>query len=93
MKLDAKYDRFIGQKVLVNFTITEYRGRKSKSYHISDEDMVISLIKSEATLDKLTCRIWLPNTMGTMDAVSNRLNIHVDEQTDGSFEVTKLNIG
>lgn len=93
MKLDTKYDTFVGQKVLVDVTPREYKGFSCDKYDLNKDDTTISAIKVEAEKVGLHLRVWLPRTMGTMDYRMDCLNVHVEEQEDGTFQVTRINLG
>jgi hypothetical protein len=93
MTLLNKYDRFVGQTVSVVETVQEYKGKQYKEYDVSPDDTVIAEIKAEAALGKLSVRVWLPDTIGTMDLRNDRINVHIDKQEDGNYKITSLNIG
>jgi hypothetical protein len=93
MKLDKKFDSFLGKEVLVKITPREYKGFNCDKYDVSEEDITISSLRAEALKDGLSLRVWFPRSRGTMDARSDRLNVHIDEQKDGTFQITRINIG
>jgi len=93
MNLDKKFDSFLGKEVLVKITPREYKGFNCDKYDVSEEDMTIPSLEAEALKDGLSLRVWLPHMMGTMDYRLDRLNVHIDEQKDGTFQITRINIG
>jgi hypothetical protein len=90
------FDKYLGRKVLVDEakTTTKIFGRDDErsTYAISKKDKVIADIKKKVGED-MHVRVWLPNTVGTMEIRDDRLNIHVDKQEDGSFEIAKIYVG
>jgi hypothetical protein len=91
------FESFVGKTVLVNKT-TETAKIGGKEYSnprckISNEDVVIAEVCEVATKHSLRCRVWLPGTIGTMDYRLDRLNVKVEEQTDGSFQITRIYFG
>jgi len=90
----SNFDKYVGQKVLLTETkktieLESIGKRKYTSYSIAPEDTVIAEIKSLHS----NTRVWLPGTMGTMDYNPSRFNVHIEEQADGSFEITRINFG
>lgn len=81
--IDKKYDRFVGKKLAV-VTI----GSEPYTYQdVDDKDPTLLEIESEAAGDGFIVRVWLPNTIGTMDYNLNRVNVRVND--DGVI----LNLG
>lgn len=90
----AGFEKYVGKKVLVNETkrtldLKILGPQEFIKYDIADEDTVIKEIQAAHS----HVRVWLPNTMGTMDYRLDRLNVTVAKQDDGSFEITKVYLG
>ena len=89
------FDSFIGKKVLVKETKVKITllgiEEEVSEYNISDDDTTIADIRKVA--GKLPMRVWLPDTVGTMDVQGNRLNVRVEKQDDASYEVTRIYFG
>ena len=88
------FDKYVGQKVLLIGTkktieLESIGKHEYTNYDIAPEDTVIA----EITSLHPNCRVWLPGTMGTCDYNLSRLNVHVEEQADGSFEIVRVNFG
>jgi hypothetical protein len=79
--------------VLVTEITEKYKGKQYKRLEVAGDDTGLIGIKTEAATDGFHLRIWLPGTIGTMDLRGDRINVHVDEQEDGTYKVTSLNIG
>lgn len=58
-------------------------------YELDENDPVIAEIKTKHS----KVRVWLPNTMGTMDHVLTRLNIHIDKNDAGDYVISKVRYG
>lgn len=90
---NSQFDKYVGRKVLVKETQETIKiGGKDYdhiNYEIETGDTVVAEIQKEYP----KVRVWLPNTMGTMDYRLDRLNVHIEKQTDGSFVVTRMNFG
>jgi hypothetical protein len=91
-------EHYVGQKVSVTETkkiihLKTIGDQEFAEYDVADDDTTISKLREEMKHSELHLRLWLPNTSGTTDYRMDRLNVHVDKQDDGSFEITKVNIG
>jgi hypothetical protein len=64
--------------------------RKYVDYKLDPADPVIAEIKA---LVPGKLRIWLPNTMGTMDFVPTRVNVKIEKNADDAFVVSKVYLG
>jgi hypothetical protein len=84
---------FVGRAVAVEETNGEImldrvnKTVKYVDYKIADGDPVYEELKSKAGAN---LRVWLPNTMGTMDYNLTRVNAKDDA---GVFRITKVNLG
>ena len=59
-----------------------------------DADMTIVQMQKVAKDNGLRLRVWFPESMGTMDFRTDRVNAHVVKAKDGTYRVTKkFNIG
>jgi hypothetical protein len=52
-------------------------------------DPTIAEMQEVAKKNGLKLRIWFPNTFGTMDARSDRMNVRVEKGADGKYRVSK----
>jgi hypothetical protein len=90
------FDKFLGQKVSVDESSTEAElfGKKRifLRYEISKSDTVIAELRKEAG-DNTRVRVWLPNTIGTHDYRLDRINVKIEKQGDGSYEITRIYFG
>lgn len=94
-ELKTGFEKYLGKTVLVDESkrTMEFKSigtREFTEYKIADEDTVIKELKAEAG-GKV--RVWLPTSMGTMDYRLDRLNVRVEKQNDGSFQITKVYFG
>lgn len=92
----TQFDKFIGEKVLVNKSTETYkflgRDRETTVYKIEDGQSVIEILTKEVKDAGFQLRIWLPMSLGTMDFRTDRVNVHIDEKS-GTFQITGINIG
>lgn len=91
------FTNYIGSKVLVDesdqiIELNTLGTRTYKKYSINSNDKIIDEIKAKAKEQNLIFRLWLPSTIGTMDARGDRLNVRV-AKVDDEFEITKVYIG
>lgn len=90
---NSQFDKYLGRKVLVKET--------SETLKIGDEDYDFTnceiepseTVVSEIQKEHSHVRVWLPGTMGTMDYRLDRLNVHIEKQADGSYEITEVDLG
>lgn len=90
---NSQYDKYLGRKVLVNETkeTLKIAGKDYDHTHceLDANDTVVSEIQKEHS----NVRVRLPGTMGTMDYRLDRLNVHIEKQADGSYEITEVDLG
>lgn len=93
-KIDTEFQKYIGAKVLVDEGVSEVKlfGKMEKfpTYEINKNDTIVAEIKNQYKDGRV--RVWLPNTMGTMDVKNNRLNVRIAKVGD-SFEITRVYFG
>ena len=56
---------------------------------LDDQNPVIEAINEAARDNGLILRVWLPDTMGTMDHKANRVNIRISKDDDGKWRIRK----
>ena len=87
---------FVGRAVAVEETNGEIvlervkRTVKYVDYKIVDGDPVYEELKAKAGKN---LRVWLPNTMGTMDYNLNRVNAYIEKDADGVFKIARVSLG
>jgi len=90
--------QFMHQKIEVTERIDKLViGGKEKTFQtilVADNDPMIVALEAAAKAEGLYLRILMPNTMGTMDYHTNRLNVHIREAPDAShYRIEGLIIG
>lgn len=94
MDLAKAFNKFSGREVTVTETSENHNGRSYTRAEITGNDATISEIRAEAAAMGLELRVWLPNSMGTMDYRTNRLNIKIAKEDDGKYRIqNSFNIG
>lgn len=93
MKLDAKYDQFIGTVVHVEESTYERNGETYPHYDIDDDQEALKGLFVEAVKNSYKTRVWLPNRLGTCDYRLDRLNVHIEKQKDGTWTIASLSLG
>lgn len=94
---NSQFDKFVGRKVLVietSHTMFLRALNKDIDYlecNLDPSETVVADLEKESGNSNI--RVWLPGTMGTMDYRSDRLNIHILKQADGSFQVDRVIYG
>lgn len=93
------FKAFIGDKVLIDKSYKEYNSealglRLYSQYELSKKDLTVAKIKSLADYYELKFRLWLPMSIGTMDFVNDRLNVHVQQKDDTEeYYIKEINLG
>jgi len=91
------FEKYLGTKVLVNESehVENIGGKECGCtiYDIAAEDTSLNELTAEAKGRGLQVRTWLPNTIGTMELRDDRLNVRIEKQDSGSFEITRVYIG
>jgi hypothetical protein len=90
------FEKYIGKTVKViesdEVVSLETRTFTVKGFKISPEETIIDEIKEIAKSEDLVCRIWLPNTIGTMDVRRDRLNVKIKKSGE-DFIIYDMRIG
>jgi len=94
--MESEFNFFVGRKVAVTETketihLASLGDREFTTCEIAPEETLIKEISEVAGTDYI--RVWLPGVLGTCDVRPNRLNVHIDKMTDGSYELTHINWG
>lgn len=93
------FQRFVGRKVDVDVKTLEFKSNrggppvKYNSYQVLDDDETMRDVRELVETCNMKLRVWMPNTVGTMDIDGERVNVHIDAGEDGSYSVTKVYIG
>lgn len=85
------YDNFIGRDVNVKETLYEYEGKQYSRILEDDFDPAIREIKKLANGEVV--RVWMPNTAGTMEMNPTRVNVNLEKNKGGKYEITKIWFG
>lgn len=86
-------EQYIGRQVTVSEETKELQilgvYRTFQNYTLVEEDPTIKEIRAAHPY----VRVWLPNTMGTMDLRNDRLNVHVGKDESGTWVIQNLQWG
>lgn len=100
MTASKEFNKFAGREVGVTETPfkTEFKnlGITYEGVHveIQKDDPAITELTTAVQAAGLRLRLWLPNTMGTMDFRRDRLNVHVAKEADGKYRIQpNFNLG
>jgi len=89
----AQFDQFVGREVMVTKSHRTLKIGAEEielpEYTLASDDTVIKEIEGMWS----DVRVWLPNTMGTMDYVTGRLNVYVTEGEGGKYTISKVDFG
>lgn len=95
MNASKEFNKFAGREVGV--TETPFK-TEFKNLGITYEGVRVEINKDDPAITELTAavkavglhlRLWLPDTMGTMDYRLDRLNVHVRKEDDGKYRIQK----
>jgi hypothetical protein len=92
--LTRLFNKFAGREVLMTETTqTRKVAGQDVTYTTvsptNPKDPVIEEMNQLAKNNGLKLRVWFPNTFGTMDARSDRMNVRVEKEADGKYRVSK----
>jgi hypothetical protein len=86
------FNRFVGREVELQETIHQMTiGGKAfeiPEYKLVENQPVIEELRGVTELYGLQLRLWLPDTVGTMEVNTNRVNMHVDKSGDGKYRIS-----
>lgn len=85
--LASSFNKFAGREVSVTEKTQDYKGRSYTTAEYDTNDAAITEIRAEAAAMGLSVRVWMPNSMGTMDFRTNRLNVDIAKESDGKYRV------
>lgn len=92
--LSDTFARFAGREVKVTEKDVKFdiggRTIETVDYKLSAKDPVIGELKKEAAKAGFSLRVWLPNTVGTMDHRMNRLNVKIGKADDGAYRINRI---
>jgi hypothetical protein len=93
MKASDQFNKFAGREVGVVETPfkTEFKnlGITYEGVHveINKDDPAITELSAAVKAAGLHLRLWLPDSMGTMDYRLDRLNVHIRKEDDGKYRI------
>ena len=91
--MSTAYDSFLGREVRVTSETKELeilgKVMSFTNHDLAADDVVIAEIEALHP----NVRLWLPGTFGTMDYRTDRLNVHVEETSEGVFTITEISVG
>ena len=90
-QLKAIFDRFAGREVEV-VTNTPLPGRGA-SVKLNPQDEAVTELRKAVEDAGYSLRVWLPNTIGTMDYRTNRVNVSVNPDMKGVYRIGSFRIG
>jgi hypothetical protein len=75
---------FLDKTVIVHekawsYTSLDGEEHSGISFEPDDNDPTLREVESLARAEGLRVRVWLPNTVGTCDYCTDRLNVHIDQ--------------
>lgn len=87
--------RFLDREVQVVKTNhqVEIGGEKYDMPYYDSQDPILTEIAQEITTMGWKVRLWLPDTVGTMDYRMDRINVYVMETSLDKFAITSIRIG
>jgi hypothetical protein len=62
-------------------------------YEVVEGDPIIAAIRTRVETAGFHLRVWFPNTVGTMELHTGRVNVGIDEVLEGHFEITEIWVG
>ena len=93
-EVSALFNKFAGVEIAVKEEEKEITIGKDKYPYTHVEfanpsDPVLVGMNETAKKNGLSLRIWLPNSMGTMDYRLDRVNVNVQKDPDGKWRIGK----
>ena len=86
LSLEEVFNKFAGKEIQVTET--------DRGVQIAKSDKTVSELKKAIEEAGFRLRLWMPNSMGTCDFRTDRVNVHVGKGKDGKYRVgKKFNIG
>jgi hypothetical protein len=94
------FNKFAGKEISVNEKIQTRTSKLSgetlnfTTYSFADENDPLLVEMHQIAVDNgVRLRIWLPNTMGTMDYRMDRVNTRVAKGADGKYRFSDFKVG
>ena len=86
MDVQALFNKFAGQEVPVKAVID---GEKYEEWAlVNDKDPVLQEMFDVATKSGLFVRVWLPDSFGTEEYRTDRLNVYIEPDSKGKWTVS-----
>ena len=87
------FNKYAGKEINVLEKKESYTSRRTgettayTSYALDREDSVTAAMIADIKASGARVRIWLPDTMGTMDHQPGRMNIRIDKNDSGKWRI------
>ena len=95
-ELSKIFNKFVGKEVKMN-EVVHNRPRIGSYTQVSladENDPTVVSMRKAAEKNGLKLRLWWPGIMGTMDYRTDRVNAHIEKETDGKYRISnRFNIG
>lgn len=93
-----QFKDYIGKKIGVQEKEVEFSFKgstpiKFTECHLDENEPTIAALEKEWSGTSHKFRVWLPNTMGTMDYWADRLNVYIEKNDDGDFVIKRFATG
>ena len=87
--------QYLNAKIEVTETTQHFSHLDSyTSYAVATTDTTITDLRVAVQAAGFrTLRVWLPDTVGTMDLRSDRVNAHIEKNQAGEWRIARLNVG
>jgi hypothetical protein len=91
------YKSFLNRKVEVSEQLVKLSLKigdfEMTHYEILENQAVMQELQQQIEADHLILRTWLPDSCGTCDVISNRLNVRIAKNQNNDFVIESLYLG
>jgi hypothetical protein len=93
-QIEAQFQKYVGTPISgITKTTRDFNGKSYPAYQYDGSDESVKEIVRIANDQELNVRTWIPGATGTLEYRTDRLNVHIEEQDDGSYQIASIGIG
>ena len=81
------FGEFAGKEIQMENKPWEYEGETYDQWQPVENEPTLEAMQDAAKASGLTLRTWFPGMMGTMDYRTDRVNVHIEQDSKGAWRV------
>lgn len=91
--LKAIFEKFANREVDTHIDPPTPASRGRAVAKLNPQDEAVSELRQAVEAAGFSLRVWMPNSIGTMDYRTNRVNVHIAPDMQGVYRMGNFRIG